>query len=136
MAVTPAGRIDLSQGIRIEEQPSLTWYVDPKTNRIRGTADGLQAVSQTVEIILHVERFWWQIYGPYFGMQWEGLIGQDPGYVASELQRRILDAFSVDRRILGIEGFSYSIEGSSLTASMVVKTVYGDIPQRVEVTAN
>lgn len=136
MAVTPAGRIDLSQGIRIEEQPSLTWYVDPKTNRVRGTADGLQAVSQTVEIILHVERFWWQIYGPYFGMQWEGLIGQDPGYVASELRRRVLDAFSADRRILGVEQFSYTMQGDRLTASMVVKTVYGSIPQTVEVTAN
>ena len=53
----------------------------------------------------------WQIYGPDFGMQWQGLIGKDPGYVASELQRRVLDAFSVDSRINGISEFSHSVEG-------------------------
>ena len=50
---------------------------DPEEGRERWT--GLAAVRQAVEIILSVERFRWQVYRPYSGMQWEGLIGQDPG---------------------------------------------------------
>ena len=87
-----------------------------------------------MEIILNVERFRWQIYRSYSGMQWEGLIGQDPGYVASELQRRITEALAMDDRVRGISDFQYSVNGDSLTASMTVNTVYGDTQADVEVT--
>ena len=67
-------------------------------------------------------------------MQWDGLIGQDPGYVASELQRRITEALAMDDRVRGISDFQYSVNGDSLTASMTVNTVYGDTQADVEVT--
>ena len=95
--------------------------------------DGWAAVQQAVQIILNVERFRWQIYSPNTGMQWDGLIGQDPGYVASEIQRRMLDALSVDDRVRGISDFEYSITGNAMTCSLTVNTVYGDIPTTVEV---
>ncbi|UQT47367.1 DUF2634 domain-containing protein [Flavonifractor plautii] len=66
-----------------------------------GECDGWYSVRQAVEVILNVERFRWQIYSPYSGMQWDGLIGQDPGYVASELQRRITEALKMDDRVRG-----------------------------------
>lgn len=133
MNTTPIGGTDLSAGVRFQEQPSLTWYADPETHRLQGLTDGLQAAAQAVEVMLSVERFRWQIYGPHFGVSWAGLIGQDPGYVASELQRRIRDALSVDRRVLGIQDFSYSAQGDTLTARFTVQTVYGDLRQTVEV---
>ena len=129
----PTGGLDLSHGAVVEEQPSLTWAINKETQRIQGECDGLAAIRQAVEIILNVERFRWQIYSPYSGMQWEGLIGQDPGYVASELQRRIRDALSVDSRVTGLSGFSYSVSGNALTASLTVNTVYGDTQTTVEV---
>ena len=64
-------------------QPSRTWHIDQETARIRGEADGLEAVRQAVEIILNTERFSWQIYKPYSGMQWAGLIGEDRGASAA-----------------------------------------------------
>ena len=134
MATLPTSTRDLSAGVRFEEQPSRTWYLNKETNRIQGECDGLEAVRQAVEIILNVERFRWQIYSPYSGMPWEGLIGQDPGYVASELQRRIRDALSVDSRVTGLSDFSYSVSGNALTASLTVNTVYGDTQTTVEVT--
>ena len=104
-----------------------------ETNRIQGECDGWQSVRQAVEIILNVERFRWQIYSPYSGMQWDGLIGQDPGYVASELQRRITDALLMDDRVRGISDFAYTVEGNTLRASLTVNTVYGDTQTSVEV---
>lgn len=136
MATLPTSTQDLSAGVRFEEQPSRTWYINKETNRIQGECDGLEAVRQAVEIILNVERFRWQIYRPYSGMQWDGLIGQDPGYVASELQRRITEALTMDDRVRGISNFSYTVEGDKLSASLTVNTVFGEMETGVEVNLN
>ena len=133
MAVLPAGSVTVSGNVEIQEYPSFTWIADRRAGRITSTGDGLEAVKQAVEIILNADRFQWQIYSPYFGMQWENLIGRDPGYVASELQRRMKDAFSTDGRISGIEDFTYSTDGDSLTASFTIRTIYGDIQQEVRI---
>lgn len=134
MAVLPEKTgVNLSNGVSFVQQPSKTWFINQDTQRIQGDVDGYQAVKQAVDIILHVERFRWQIYSPYSGMQWNGLIGQDPGYVAAELQRRMKDALLMDDRIRGIFNFSYTIAGDAMTATLTVNTVYGDIPTTVEV---
>ena len=133
MAVLPSGGLDLSAGVQFERQPSLTWYLDQAAGRIRGTADGLEAVRQAVEVILNVERFRWQIYLPYSGMQWNGLIGRDAGYVAAELRRRVSEALLMDDRVRGVSEFSYSVKGEVLTATLTVSTVYGDIQTSTEV---
>lgn len=119
--------------VSVESMPSLTWYINKDTNRIQGTVDNYDAVVQAVQVILNVERFRWQIYSPYSGMQWRGLIGEDPGYVAAELQRRIRDALMMDDRVTGIKDFTYSIADDVLTASLTVTTVYGDVQTTTEV---
>lgn len=133
MSVLPTGGGASSAQLAFVQQPSQTWYIDQNTQRIQGSVDGLDAVRQAVEIILHVERFRWQIYRPYSGMQWDGLIGQDPGYVASELQRRIKAALLMDDRVRGISSFSYTMTGSTMTADVSVDTVYGEVQTTVEV---
>lgn len=133
MATLPQSTVNLSNGVEFVQQPSLTWYVNQDTGRIQGEITGIEAVAQAVDIILNVERFRWQIYKPYSGTQWDGLLGQDPGYVASELQRRITAALTMDDRIRGISDFSYTVSGNTLSASFTVNTVYGDTQTTVEV---
>ena len=130
MAVLPTGNLP---EVTFQQQPGRTWYIDKTINRIRGECDDWLAVRQAVEVILNVERFRWQIYRPYSGMQWEGLIGQDSGYVASELQRRITEALTMDDRVRGISNFSYTVEGDKLSASLTVNTVFGEMDTSVEV---
>ena len=134
MPTLPEGNGINIQDVVFESQPDLTWWRDPDTNPIVGTADGHKAVAQAVEVMLLVERFRWQIYKPFFGMQWEGLLGQNPGYVAAELQRRIREAVTIDDRVTGISNFSYTISGDTMTAEVTVNTVYGPLNQTVEVT--
>lgn len=134
MATLPVDGLDVSQGVIWAQEPDLTFGVDPKTHRITGLIDGFLAVKQTVEIIFSVERFFWQIYSPNFGMQWQGLLGENPAYVAMDLQRRAKDAISADSRLLGIRDFAYLVEGDVLTASFTVQTVHGDVPQQVAVS--
>lgn len=116
-----------------QRQPSLTWQIDKGTNRIRGEAEGLAAVHQAVEIILNCERFRWQIYKPYSGVQWDGLIGADPGFVSAQLLRRVTEALLMDDRVTGVTDFVPSVFGSTLTASMTVRTVCGDTQAQVQV---
>lgn len=132
MAVTPESSFNFS-GLAVEEQPSLTFWRNPGTGRIEGMADGLKAVAQSVETALSIERFRWPITGPYYGMEWGGLIGQDPGYVAAELLRRVRDALSIDSRVKEVDQFAYATDGETLSASMRVRTVFGDIERREEV---
>lgn len=134
MPTLPEGNGINIQDVEFQSQPDLTWWRDPDTNRIAGTADGHKAVAQAVEVMLLVERFRWQIYKPFFGMEWEGLLGQNPGYVASQLQRRIREAVTIDDRVTGISGFSYTVSGDTMTAQVTVNTVYGPLNQTVEVT--
>lgn len=134
MATLPENTINISQGVVFENYPSKTWYVNPTTKQISGMVDGYQAIVQAVEILFSVERFWWQIYSPNFGVQWQGLIGLNPGFVGLEIQRRAKDAIKPDSRLLDITDFSYTVNGDSLTAQFIVKTVYGDVPQTVTLT--
>ena len=131
MPVLPQG-MGLSTPITTQRQPSLTWYINKETNQIEGETDGLAAVRQAVEIILNCERFRWQIYQPYSGVEWD-IIGLDPGYAATMLLRRVTDALLVDDRVRGISNYQYSVEGNVLTASMTIETVYGETQTRVEV---
>ena len=129
----PQSNIDLANGIVFQDQPSLTWIADPVTHRLRGRGDGWEAVRQAVEIIVNVERFKWQIYTPNFGADYDGLLGNEAGFVASELQRRLEDAFLPDSRLLGMKDFTWSARDTSLAASFTVLTVFGDVPGSLEV---
>ena len=131
MATLPQSDIDLSRGVVFQDQPSLTWIADPVTRRLRGRGDGYEAVRQAVEITVSVERFRWQIYSPNFGVELDGLLGADPGFAASELRRRLEDAFVPDSRILGISAFSYDFREGTLTAAV---TVFGPVNANVEVS--
>jgi len=133
-ALPESGDVSLAQEIQPGRQPSLTWYIDRDTGRIRGTADGLRAVKQAAEIILNTSRFQWQIYRPWSGVEWDGLLGCDPGYTAAELRRRAWEALGMDDRMIGISGFSYTVSGDVLAASIAVQTVYGEANVSLEVT--
>ena len=128
----PQSNIDLSRGVVFQDQPSLTWIADPVTNRLRGRGDNWEAVRQAVEVIVNVERFKWQIYTPNFGTDYGGLLGTDPGYAASELRRRLEDAFLPDNRILGIKDYAYTCRDVSLTVTFTALTVFGDVPGSME----
>lgn len=133
MATLPQSEIDLSQGVVFQDQPSLTWIADPVTHRLRGRGDNYEAVRQAVEITVNVERFRWQIYTPNFGIELDGLLGTELGFAASELRRRLEDAFLPDSRILGLSAFAYDFRDGALTAAVTVDTVFGPVQANVEV---
>lgn len=130
----PVSQIDLSTNIVFENYPSNTFYIDPISNQVYGKIDGLQAVTQTVEIILSVERFYWQIYSSNFGVELQELIGNSYGLITSEIKRRVDDSFSTDNRILGTDDWLFTIENKdTVICSFTVLTVYGEFEQEMVV---
>ena len=136
MATIPESDINLSSGVVFEDLPTNTFYVDPKTRRIRGMDAGLKAMRQAVEIALSVERFYWQIYSSNFGVDFSGIIGYDSGYVIAVLKDRIQSALSVDSRILGVSDLQYTVIPGGLSCEFTVQTVFGDLTQTAEVMTN
>lgn len=133
MAILPSDPFALSGSIASESEPGLTWFIDKASGRISGTVDDYAAVRQAVEIILRTDRFDWQIYSPSSGVDYRNLIGRDIGYVAIELQRRIVEALAMDDRVLGIDKYDFTISGDSLSVSFIVLTIFGDFSESLEV---
>ena len=133
MPALPQDNLQLNQPVEYQEQPGLTWKCNRESGRIDGRCDNWEAVRQAVEILLWTQRFQWQIYQPYTGMDYRGLLGLDSGYVGVELKRRIWDTLRVDSRVIGIENYRYTFENGILHAEFTVTTVFGGVEQQVEV---
>ncbi len=133
MAILPSDPFKLNNVI-VQQEPGKTWYIDKVTNRINGNVDGLAAVRQAVEIILRTDRFQWLIYTPSSGVDYRYLVGNDPGYVAMELQRRITEALKMDSRVTGISNYNFVIDGDKLSVSFTVNTIFGSTDESMEVS--
>lgn len=133
MQTLPTTEFPRSDNIQLVSYPSRTFYIDPVTRRVTGVVDGHLAMKQAIEIALNIQRFYWQIYSPAYGTDWDGLIGNDAGFVAAELLRRVTDSLSSDDRVIGISDYHYTVTNANLVADFIVRTVYGDIPQSLEV---
>lgn len=127
--------LNIAEELDFEDYPTDTFYIDPNSRQIRGMVSGLEAMRQAVEVVLNVERFQFQIYSPNFGIELEGLIGQEQGYIASELQRRIKEALDQDERITDVTDFEYQVNSESMNVKFRINTVYGDIETGIEVVA-
>lgn len=116
---------DLDEETEVEEQPSLTWYLDFEKGKIVGRVDGLDAVKQAVFKVLQTNRFFFSIYTWDYGHELTKLIGTNPVFVKSEVKRIIEEALMVDDRITGIENVEASAVGDMLNVQFTVTTIYG-----------
>ena len=129
----PTSTTSIAGGFSAVSLPSQTWKIDKKSNRIVGETNGLEAVSQAVEILLNIDRYQYQIFQPYSGNEVKKLIGRNAKDAEILLQRYVQEALSTDDRILGIENFSSTVDGDKLTASFDVRTVFGMVQKEMEV---
>lgn len=101
---------------------------------LSGYVDGIEAVKQTIFLILNTERYECPIYSWDYGVELADLVGKPISYVSSEIQRRIIDALTYDDRIVGVSDFNFKITGKrQLFVSFCVRTIYGDVGTGVSV---
>lgn len=129
MAV-PQGSL-LQRGFEIKRQPSRTYRLNLRHNRISGMTDGLEAVKQAAYKILQTERFEHLIYDSSYGFEGKGLVGKDPLFVQSELRSRIREALLQDDRMTDIADMQISLQGDTALIRFTVVSDYGTFDMEV-----
>ena len=89
---------------------------------------GVDAVKQWIKICLGVPRYIHTQYSWTYGQDFEDLIGRT--YTANELkpimERMITEALSLNSDITGIQDLEVEKNGTKVTVTFTVNTVYGD----------
>ena len=120
-------RIGLNNGgIKITEQPTLTYRMDREKEYIKGKTDDIEAMKQAVYKILMTERYGSIIYSGDYGIELADLFGQPVSYVCPELERRITEALLWDRRIESVDNFRFDLSKRGIVSVRFnVQTVFG-----------
>lgn len=103
------------------EQPSKTWRLDLKNNRITKEIDELEAVVQSAYMALQTDRYTYPIFSWQYGSELHTLIGKERDYALSEAKRMIEDALLPDTRIKEVRDFV--LDGDVLF--FVIDTIFG-----------
>lgn len=123
------GRMVLGESILGVEPPTDTIEL----YRINGFVDGLDAVTQAIQLILSTERYKHLIYSWDYGVELYDLVGKPMPYVMSELPRRITEALTQDNRITDVTDFEFERNGKKLHVTFTAVTNLGNIPTELEV---
>ena len=128
-------RIGLNNGgIKITEQPTLTYRMDREKEYIKGKTDDIEAMKQAVYKILMTERYGSIIYSGDYGIELADLFGQPVSYVCPELERRITEALLWDRRIESVDNFQFDLSKRGIVSVRFnVQTVFGSFETEREV---
>ncbi len=128
----PAGGIGAVQLVEAQE-PSRTWFIDMKSNRLKGMTDGLEAMKQAVFLILNTERFHFLIFSDNYGSELQGLLGKSGRFVRAEIERRIREALLQDSRISNVTFDAIEESDEGLTVNFTVTSTEGSFQYTQEV---
>ncbi|MEW8955617.1 DUF2634 domain-containing protein [Clostridium sp.] len=108
-------------------QPTKTYRI--KDGRVLGFTDGIEALKQSIELILSIERYEYLIYSWNYGSELKGVIGKDKDIAESEFRRRIKEALLQDDRIKNIDNLIFEYGKDSVLARFTVFSIYGDFQE-------
>lgn len=112
---------DLQGHIELVRQPSRTYQWTPTITY--GHVDGLDALKQSVEHILHTERYAYPIYPPDYGVELRQYMGAGYPYLEATIERTLKDALTQDDRVLGVTITQLS-QGEKIDSAIVVFDVH------------
>ena len=111
----------------VRQEPSKTFKLNIEKNRVDGICDDVEALKQTIFLILNTERYQHLIYSRNYGVELNDLIGEPISYVIPELERRITEALIQDDRIENIDNFEFQNIKGKVQCRFSVHTKYGNI---------
>lgn len=114
-------------------QTSKTFLINFDRDKIQNKIDGLQAIKQSVFMILNTERTAFSIYPLEYGVSLNKYIGKDVNFIKGDIGREITESLLKDRRILSVENFEFRQEKEILNVKFRVVSIYGDFLQEVNV---
>lgn len=118
----------LRQDFEIVEQPTKTYGIDLKENRVRGYIDEQEAMEQAVFKALQTERCQYTVYSWNYGIETLDLYGEPVSWICPELERRVSEALLGDPRIKGVDHFEFNLSKKGVIhVTFTVHTVFGEI---------
>ncbi|HDX7541959.1 DUF2634 domain-containing protein [Clostridioides difficile] len=111
----------------VRQEPSKTFILHIEKNRVDGICDDVEALKQTIFLILNTERYQHLIYSWNYGVELNDLIGEPISYVIPELERRIKEALIQDDRIENVDNFQFENIKGKVHCKFTVYSKYGNI---------
>lgn len=111
----------------IRQEPSKTFKLHMERNKVDGICDDVEALKQTIFLILNAERYQYLIYSRNYGVELNDLIGEPISFVIPELERRIKEALVQDDRIENVDNFEFENIKEKVHCKFMVHTKYGNI---------
>lgn len=116
----------LKENPQILTYPSKTFKLNRDEERILGRTDGVEAVAQTIHMMLTTESNKYEIYPDGFGIVTEDLYGKNWHYVEIQLENRIRSSLQSDERITGMSDYKIEWDKGKCIVSFTAHTIYGD----------
>lgn len=111
----------------VRQEPSKTFKLNIEKSKIDGICDDVEALKQTIFLILNTERYQHLIYSWNYGVELNDLIGEPISFVIPELERRITEALVQDDRIENIDDFEFENQKGKVHCKFTVYSKYGNI---------
>ena len=108
-----------------------TFFFDEQSGTIHGQTEGFHAARQAIWLILHTERYRYEIFSHQYGTELEGLIGSGDSFLFPEIKRRVTEALSVDDRVTGTSNFHFARNRNHVHVRFTAHTIFGDIEQKI-----
>lgn len=119
---------DLTADFELREQPTRTYRLHFGGQPSIGELDGLEAMKQAIYLILHCERYRYEMFSWNYGSEIDALIGQqNDAALQLRLKSVLSEALLADDRILSVGDFSFQRKGSSLLVMFTVQTTQGEV---------
>ena len=111
----------------VRQEPSKTFKLNIEKSKIDGICDDVEALKQTIFLILNTERYQHLIYSWNYGVELNDLIGEPISFVIPELERRIKEALIQDDRVENVDNFEFQNIKGKVQCRLSVHTKYGNI---------
>ncbi|MER0321523.1 DUF2634 domain-containing protein [Clostridioides difficile] len=111
----------------VRQEPSKTFKLNIEKSKIDGICDDVEALKQTIFLILNTERYQHLIYSWNYGVELNDLIGEPISFVIPELERRIKEALIQDDRVENVDNFEFQNVKCKVHCKFTVYSKYGNI---------
>lgn len=109
-----------------ETEQNKTFGISIGGHATGGIIDEMDALRQTVYLMLSTEADQYIIYPYTYGLKTIDLIGKPMHYVMAVIPERITETLLTDNRITDVSDFEFEVNRNKLNVKFVVHTIYGD----------
>lgn len=108
--------------------PTRTYQMLLERERVIGMTNGKAAMKQAIFKILQTERYQYpNVYSDNYGVEFWTLYGKPIVYAIPEIERRIREAVTWDKRVTSVDSFEFSNEKNVISVNFTAHTIFGDV---------